>query len=144
MTFLEDFRKDPAYQELMDCGKKISDAFIMHRLADPIGNLGKFIAFRLQDASTDNNLYPSMNAAREYIARHDDENRWMYIQLVPSTLPAMDAAILLRAQRKMYDRGIRVSSMDGKTTIPRLTREDNRAQLRSIFKGTPPTNVRGI
>src|SRR5437763_17180679 len=99
MTFDDlqtEFSKDPAYKELMDCGKRISDTFALHRLADPIGNLGKFFAVRLQDGTTNNDLYPSMDAARGEISKRDDENRWMYIQVIPSTLSERDAAIMLR------------------------------------------------
>ena len=133
---------DPVARELADAGKRIAGEFAMHRLADPIGNLGKFFAVRLQDGSSNHNLYPSMDEARRDIARGDDENRWLYIQLIPSMLSDKDAAILLKAQRKMYDAGIRVSSMNGRVMIPRTAREDQIAQLRSVFQGTPPTNVR--
>jgi hypothetical protein len=134
---------DPIEQELLDAGKRIADEFIMHRLADPIGNIGCFFAVRLQDGSSNHVLYPSAEAARGDIGQRDDENRWMYVQIVPAQLPVRDAAILLRAHRKMYDAGIRVSSMNGRVMIPRVTREDHIAQLRSVFKGTPPTNVKG-
>lgn len=134
---------NPVDKELEDAGKRIADEFALHRLADPIGNLGKFFAVRLQDATSNHVLYDSMAEARRDIGRRDDENRWMYVQIVPSTLPARDAAILLRAQRKMYDAGIRVSDMEGRVMIPRVARDDQIAQLRSVFKGTPPTNVRG-
>lgn len=134
---------DPTDQELIDAGRRIADEFAMHRLADPIGNLGMFFAVRLQDGTSNHVLYPSMDAARGDIGQRDDENRWMYVQVVPSTLPARDAAILLRAHRKMYDAGIRVSSMNGRVMIPRVAREDHIAQLRSVFRGTPPTNVKG-
>lgn len=131
---------DPKEQELIDAGKRIADEFIMHRLADPIGNLGQFMAVTLQDGSSDHNLYPSMQEARRKIGERDDEDRWLYIQIVPSQLPARDASILLRAARKMYDAGIRQRAMDGRVMIPRLAREDHTAQLRSIFRGTRPTN----
>lgn len=135
---------DPETKELMDCGKRIAAEFAMHRLADPIGNLGMFFAVRLQDGTSNHVLYPSMDDARRDIGRRDDEDRWMYVQIVPSTLPARDAAILLRAQRKMYDAGIRVSSMNGRVMIPRIAREDQIAQLSSVFRGTRPTNVKGL
>lgn len=135
--------QDPVARELADAGKRIADTFIMHRLADPIGNIGMFFACRLQDGTTNNVLYPSMDAARRDIGQRDDEDRWMYVQIVPAALPPSDAAILLRAQRKMYDAGIRVSSMNGRVMIPRVAREDHIAQLRSVFRGTPPTNVKG-
>lgn len=138
---VKEFEADPEYRELMDSGKRISDIFAMHRLADPIGNLGHFFAVRLSDGTTNNNLYPSMGAARGDIARRDDEDRWMYIQVVPSTLTQRDAALLLRAQRKMYDAGIRVSAMDGRVMIPRIAREDHMAQLRGLFRGQPPSNI---
>lgn len=131
---------DPKEAELIDAGKRIADEFIMHRLADPFGNLGKFMAVRLADGTSDHNLYPSMQVAREYIGRSDDEDRWLYIQIVPSQLPARDASLLLRAARKMYDANIRQRAMDGRVMIPRLAREDHVSQLRSIFRGTKPTN----
>jgi hypothetical protein len=131
---------NPTEQELIDAGKRIADTYIMHRLADPIGNLGKFMAVRLQDGTSDNTLYPSMQVAREVIGRRDDEDRWLYIQIVPSQLPARDAAILLRGARKMYTAGIRQRAMDGRVMIPRLAREDHISQLSSIFRGTKPSN----
>ena len=131
---------DPAEKELIDAGRRIADEFIMHRLADPIGNLGKFMAVRLSDGGSDHALYPSIDEARRIIGKRDDEDRWFYIQIVPSQLPARDASILLRTNRKMYDAGIRQRAMDGRVMIPRLAREDHTAQLRSIFRGTRPTN----
>jgi hypothetical protein len=139
---IADFERDPKYIELIECGQRIHDEYVLHRLADPIGNLGQFFAVRLQDGTSNHVLYPSMDAARRDIGRREVEDRWMYIQLVPTTLPVRDAAILLRVQRRMYDAGIRVSSMDGRTMIPRVSREDYAAQVRSIFRGTPPTNLR--
>lgn len=138
-----DFERDPAYIELMDAGKRIAGEYATHRLADPIGNLGYFFAVRLQDATSNHVLYPSMDAARRDIGRRDDEDRWFYVQIVPTTLSARDAAILLRTQRKLHDAGIRVSSMDGRVMIPRMTREDYASQVRSILYGTRPSNVRG-
>ena len=129
----------PEESELAELGKRIAAEYNMHRVADPIGNLGKFLAFALQDASTDHVLYDSMVDAREHM---DDEDRYMYVQLVPTTMDSRDAALLLRAQRKMYSAGIRVSQMDGRVMIPRLAREDQKAQLRSVFLGTRPTNLR--
>ena len=134
---------DPKEQELIDAGKRISDEYIMHRLADPIGNLGKFMAVKMQDGTSDHALYDSMDEGRRVIGQRDDEDRWFFIQIVPSQLPARDASVLLRANRKMFDAGIRQRAMDGKVMIPRLSREDNTAQLRSMFRGTRPTNLKG-
>ncbi len=129
----------PEESELTDLGRKIAAEYAMHRIADPIGNLGKFLAFALQDAETDHVLYDSMSDARAHM---NDEDRYMYVQIVPTTMDSRDAALLLRAQRKMYSAGIRTSQMDGRTMIPRITREDQTAQLRSVFRGTRPTNIR--
>jgi hypothetical protein len=139
-----DFQTDPAYIELMDAGKRIADEYIMHRLADPIGNIGCVFAVRLQDGSPepDHPLYPNREAARKELSKRTDEDQWMYIQLVPTTLPPRDAAIMLRANRKMYDAGARGRTMGGRVMITRTAREDQMAQLRSIFRGSPPTNVR--
>lgn len=144
MGSMPEFEQSPEYKELMDCGQRIADIFTMHRMADPYGVVGQFFAVRLADGRTNegNPLYPSMEEARAHIRKFDDEDRWMYVQIVPAQLPARDAAILLRVQRRMHDKGIRVSSMDGRTVIPRLSREDNLAQNRSIFRGTAPRNIR--
>lgn len=143
-TFIEEFEHSPEYIELMECGKRIADIFALHRMADPYGTIGSFFAVRLSDGTTNdgNPLYPSMDEARSHIRRFDDENRWMYIQIVPAQLPPRDAAIMLRAYRRMHDAGIRVSSMNGRTMIPRLSREDQTAQLRSMFRGTAPRNIK--
>lgn len=129
----------PEEQDLADYGLKIAHEYNMHRVADPIGNLGKFLAFGIQDAETDHTLYDSMADAR---AHQSDEDRCFYVQLVPATMDPRDAALMMRAHRKMYSAGIRQSQMGGRTMIPRSSREDNTAQLRSIFRGTRPTNLR--
>jgi hypothetical protein len=133
---------DPAEKELIDAGKRIADEYGMHRLADPIGNLGMFMAVRLSDGTSDHHLYPSMDIARRMIGKRDNEDNWMYIQIVPTTLHARDAGILLRTNRKLHDAGIRVSSMDGKVMIPRISREDQAAQVMAVFGKRRPTNIR--
>jgi hypothetical protein len=87
-------------------------------------------------------LYPDMDTARRVIGQRDNEDNWMYIQIVPTTLHARDASILLRTQRKMHDAGIRTSSMNGRVMIPRVTREDQNAQVLSVFGKARPTNIR--
>lgn len=124
----------PVSDELTEAGKRIAGTYAMHRLADPIGNLGQFFAVKLQDGTGGTTLYPSMDAARYDIGRRDDENRYMYVQIVPANMSEKDAATLLKTHRMMYDKGIRVSSMDGKVMIPRNSRETHAAQLRSIFR----------
>ena len=136
--------RNPAEKELAEHGQRIAGEYLMHRLADPIGNLGHFFAVRLSDATSNHNLYPSMDSARADIRKRDDEDLYMYVQIVPANMEARDAALLLRAQRKMYDAGIRTSTMGGRTMIPRMAREDQTAQLRSVFRGTRPTNRRDV
>lgn len=135
---------DPEYIELIDAGKRISDEYAMHRLADPIGNIGQFMAIRLQDGISDHALYPSRDAGRRVISKHDDEDRWFFIQIVPSTLSVQDAAMLFRANRKLYGTGARSRTMGGRVMIPRVSREDMTSQLRSIFRGTEPSNRRDV
>src|SRR5215813_11734390 len=89
----QDFMKDPGFIELMDCGKRIADEYAMHKLADPIGSIGQVFAVRLSDGTSNHALYPNRDTARRAISKHDDEDRWMFVQIVPSTLPPRDAAI---------------------------------------------------
>lgn len=124
--------------EHSDAAKRISDTFSLHRIADPIGNVGKWFACAIQDGTTDNTLYDS----RVDAIRHQHHNEWYYayIQIVPSQMTVCAAEMFLSGVRKTYEarKGLmdRDSPNGGLEIIPRLTVEDQRAQ-----NAGKPTNL---
>lgn len=114
-----------------DAAKRIRDTYIMHRLADPIGNIGRWFACAIQDGTTDNVLYDSRADAIRH--QHHNEMYYAYVQIVPSQMSLCDAELFLSGVRKTYearknliDRG---APNGGLEIIPRLAAEDQIAQI---------------
>jgi hypothetical protein len=124
--------------EHSDAAKRIADTFSLHRIADPIGNVGRWFAVAIADGTTDNVLYGSRGEAVKY--QHHNEWYFAYIQIVPATMSICDAEIFLSGVRKTYDARKALMDRDhpqgGLEIIPRLTVEDQRAQIAGI-----PTNL---
>lgn len=122
-----------------DAAKRICDTFNMHRVADPIGNLGHWFAAAIADGTTDNVLYDSRIAAITH--QHHNETYYAYVQIVPMTMNLCDAELFLAGVRKTYDaRKVlmdRDSPSGGKEIIPRLAVED---QI-SLLKGKPTNYI---
>lgn len=114
-----------------DAAKRIYDAYSLHRLADPIGNLGQWFAVAIADGSTDGVLYDSRIDAITH--QHHNETYYVYVQIVPSQMSICDAELFLTGVRKTYDARKAMIDRDrpsgGKVIIPRLTVEDQRAQI---------------
>lgn len=117
-----------------DPAKRLCDTFNMHRVADPIGNLGKWFAVAIADGTSDNTLYD--NRADAISHQHHNEFYFAYVQVVPSTMNLCDAELFLAGVRKTYE--ARKSLMEtGKEIIPRLAVED---QI-SLLKGKPTNYI---
>lgn len=109
-----------------DAAKRIADTFSLHRLADPYGNIGCWFAAALIDGSTDNVLYDSKQDAIAH--QHHNENYYTYIQIVPSSMTACEAEIMLKIARMAYDGGVRRTDGDSRMDlIRRLGWEDQTA-----------------
>jgi hypothetical protein len=116
-----------------DAAKRIADQYGLHKVADPLGlyTIGKFFAVAIADGTSDGTLYDTRGEA----IRHQKHNEtyYAYIQIVPSQMSVCDAEMYLSGVRKTYD--ARKNLMDrespngGKEIIPRLTVEDQRAQI---------------
>lgn len=112
--------------EHSDPAKRIFDTYSLHRLADPIGNLGRWFAVAIADGTTDNVLYDNRGDAVR--GQRHNEFYYCYIQIVPSSMTVCAAEIFLSGVRKTYD--ARKALMDrnhragGLEIIPRLTIED--------------------
>ena len=121
-----------------DEAKRITDTFMLHRLADPIGNIGKWFACAIADGTTDNVLYDSKSDAITH--QHHNEYYFCYVQIVPAQMGICEAEMFLSGVRKTYQ--ARKSLMDrnhpkgGLEPITRLTVEDQMAQIRGV-----PTNL---
>lgn len=117
-----------------DAAKRICDTYTLHRLADPIGNIGQWFAVAIADGTSDGVLYDSRIDA----IRHQRHNEfyYVYVQIVPAQMSICDAEIFLAGVRKTYE--ARKKLMDrnhpqgGLEIIPRLTVEDQRAQNAGI------------
>jgi hypothetical protein len=132
--------------EHSDAAKRLSDTYTLHRLADPIGSIGRWFGAALADGDSDRTLYDSKRDCVTH--QHHDEMYYAYVQIIPSNMSQCQAESFLGTHRKMYDAGIRLTDRDhragGLSVIPRLTDEDQMAQMRSILSGgkLPQSNIR--
>jgi hypothetical protein len=97
----------------------------------------------LSDGTTDNVLYDSKSAAVDH--QHHDEDFYAFVQIGPWQFTPEMAETYLTVQRRMYDAGLRLadrgSRSGGMDMISRVSNEDQIAQIRSLFRGTPPRNI---
>jgi hypothetical protein len=121
-----------------DAAKRIYDTYSLHRIADPIGNLGRWFAVAIADGTTDNVLYDSRRDA--ILHQHHNEFYYAYVQIVPSQMALCDAEIFLSGVRKTYEARKNLMDRDHRTggleIIPRLAIEDQRSQIAG-----KPTNL---
>lgn len=109
-----------------DAAKRIADVYSLHRLADPYGNIGYWIACALIDGTSDNTLYQSRQDAIAH--QHHNENFYTFIQIVPSTMTPCESEVMLKVARMAYDKGWRISDgMSRHDLIKRLGWEDQLA-----------------
>ena len=114
-----------------DAAKRISDNYNMHRVADPYGNIGYWIACALIDGASDNTLYQSRRDAIAH--QHHNENFYTFIQIVPSTMTPCESEVMLKVARMAYDKGWRISDgMSRHDLIKRLVWEDQMALSNGI------------
>ena len=114
-----------------DAAKRISDNYNMHRVADPYGNIGYWIACALIDGTSDNTLYQSRRDAIAH--QHHNENFYTFIQIVPSTMTPCESEVMLKVARMAYDKGWRISDgMSRHDLIKRLGWEDQTALSNGI------------
>jgi hypothetical protein len=82
-----------------DEARRASDTVNLHLLADA-GNVGRWVAIRLSDGSSDGTVYDCKCDAK----RHQlHEKQCTYVQIQPNGLSAKDAQILLAITREFYD-----------------------------------------
>ena len=114
-----------------DAAKRVVDVYNMHRVADPYGCIGFWIACALADGSSDNVLYETKRDAINH--QHHNENFYTFIQIVPSTMTECEAEVMLKVARMAYDKGMRVTDgLSKHDLIIRLGWEDQLALANGI------------
>jgi len=132
--------------EHTDEAKRISDTYRLHRLADPIGSIGHWFAPAIADGRSDNVLYDTRRDAVTH--QHHNELYYCYVQIGPHDMNACQAESFIQTHRKLYQAGIKLTDRDhhagGRVMIPRLSVEDQQAQMRAILSGgkLPQSNIR--
>jgi len=119
--------------EHTDLAKRLSDEYRLHRLADPIGSIGHWIAVHMGTGKSDHTLYDTRRDAVTH--QGHNEQFYTYVQIVPSDMNQCQAESYIQGQRKLAQAGISLIDRDhrtgGRVMIPRLTVEDQQAQMRS-------------
>jgi hypothetical protein len=112
-----------------DAAKRLADAFNLHKI---LGQSRGWIAFSLQDGSTDDTIYQSRADAVSH-QRHNEKWRG-YIELSAPSMSVCEAASALRWQRHTT----RLAPADrdqaggGLVVIPRLSIEGRERQIAAI------------
>lgn len=115
-----------AFNDHSDAAKRVSDVYNMHRVADPYGNVGYWIACALADGTSDNVLYQSRADAMSH--QHNNENNFTYVQIVPSTITPCESEVMLKVSRMAHKGGMRhTDGLSRHDLIKRLGWEDQLA-----------------
>jgi hypothetical protein len=109
-----------------DAAKRAADAYNLHRIAGGDDAVGKIIAVKLSDGTSDGVAYPSKYEAVRH-QRHN-ERYCMFLRIRRASMTVCAAATLLRSARMLYDLGHAQADRDhskgGLQVISRLTLED--------------------
>lgn len=89
-----------------DIGRRVTEAMALHVAA---GSIGKWLAVRLSDGSSDGIPYDS----RPEAIRHQfHEQLCCYLQVTPDGITPSDAYRFIRLNRALYDAGYRLADPD--------------------------------
>jgi hypothetical protein len=118
-----------------DAAKRMSDGACLAWAVHEWDCVGKFMAFKLEDGSTNNDLYPRKRDA----VRHNDEFRHCFIALHPGGMSPCEAEIMLNFHRNAYKAGFRLADPadknGGRSLIPRIGEQEINSQISSLAKG---------
>jgi hypothetical protein len=92
-----------------DAARRASDAVNHHLLAIGVNAIGKWVAIRLLDGSSDMVLYDKKADA---VAHQLHETTCAYVCIPPGGMPPEDAMVYLREMRTLYERGYRLADPD--------------------------------
>jgi hypothetical protein len=111
--------------EVEDAARRMSEdiklAVVFHPFQEIIHS---FMAFRLDDGSSDHTLYPSKSAAVDHQHREQDY-AYVCLKNFPGGLREKDAQLILDLHRYAYDNGQRFYDRDSPSLIMPLDRKQS-------------------
>jgi hypothetical protein len=119
-----------------DAAKRAADAYNLHRIAGGDAAIGKVIAVKLADGTSDGVAYANKSEAVAH-QRHN-ERYCMFVRIRATSMTVCEAASLLRSARMCYDLGAAQADRDhpkgGLQLISRLTLEDAARQDAALYR----------
>jgi hypothetical protein len=127
-----------------DAAKRVADQYGLHKIGAGNDSFGKWFAVKLHDGTSDGTLYDSKSDAIRHQSQF--EQYYAFVQVGPWSMSPQDAETFLKINREAYEKGLRLADGShkggGRDIIRRVSREDQYAQLRSMFRGDiAPTNI---
>lgn len=126
-----------------DAAKRVADTYNLHRAAIGDDAIGQWFAVRLQDGDSDGELYATRRDAVRH--QHHNEAFYAFVCIAPCSMSPCEAESFLATNRTAYDAGMRLADPDhragGRELIPRVTAEDQRAQVGALLGRCRPTNL---
>jgi hypothetical protein len=105
--------------ETLDIGKRASDVITLHVIG---GNIGKWVALRLEDGSSDGIPY---DTRRDAIRHQLHEQLCCYVKVPPDGMPSSDALRFILMNRALYAKGFRLADPESESEpIYPMTNED--------------------
>jgi hypothetical protein len=92
--------------QTLDIGKRAHDVITLHVHG---GNVGKWVALRLADGSSDGIPY---DTRRDAIRHQIHEQLCCYVKVPPDGMPAADALRFILLNRALYAAGFRLANPD--------------------------------
>lgn len=111
-----------------DAAHRAADIINTHLMADPAGNVGRWVAIRLSDGGSDSTTY----ATRPDAIRHQlHESQCTYVIIPPTGATAKSMEVVIKYARMVYDAGHRMPDPDSwAPTMPNSIEKLRRMGLR--------------
>ena len=109
---------------------RLSDLYNMHLVADRF-NVGRWIAVRLSDGTSDGVVY---DHRREAVKHQLHESLCAYVQIRPHQMTVQEAASVLKFYRFAYTSGFRVTDPEGPELIMPITTQELSSQIRRLAR----------
>lgn len=105
---------------LADAGKRLSEAVTLAQLADPIGNIGRWLAAQLSDGRVRAETLPYPTKADAVASVWPFDRLYAYVCIPAGRMPPEEAAAFLAAVRRLYDAGRNPAEHDVSPNLRRI------------------------